>query len=820
MKKKYALIYIILIIAILASSAPTVYFFLQLENVNYIVFVPIGVDIICLSVIIGSMLNSKKNISEKTSENRLRMWNSITYKVKKAVETAFNKLPIGSIVGDNNYKVMWSNQNAQNMFMSTFDSVNLKDMQLSIYDQMINTAPDENGIIKFRSELYGKQYQVEYLTNYNIVYLTNIDEFAKLQTLYSDHILAIGYINIDNLEEALNDFDAQERAEYQAKIIGCIAKWASNFGAYVRAYSDTRYMIVLKKTQLEDMMKQNFSILDDVKTLLRVSRVIRITLSIGISCQDINVDDLAKDAQSQLELALNRGGDQAVVKVNGKTSFFGAKTDPIQKESKVEIRNKSEELQDLISSSDRVFVIGHRNLDADGFGACLAIYRLAKTMGKDANIILDPNSIDMTVTKIFETIKQEYVTLQRDIIVPSKVSSMATPNSFLMVVDCQTDQQVMDAKLLKHFNKIGIIDHHRKGMGAITNPKFYYSQTASSSSVELIFELLEFYEGSLGFTDIEATWMLLGMVVDTNNFIYRTSSVTFEIAAEIKKYGADMSIVKKYLKEDHTEKVIRAEFLKNVEIYNEKIAIAVATESMPQLERATLAKVSDELISITDVEMGVTIGYIGENEIGLSARSLGGINCQIIMEKMGGGGHLNNAAAQRRNETLEETKEKLKEAINSFMAEEESMKVILIKDVKGKGKKNDILDMNSGYANFLLRGGLAILATPENIKAVEKEQEEEKIRAEKLLQEMKETKVVIEAEPIKIVVKVGADSRIYGSVNNKQIADTIEAKHGLKVDKRKIILTTPLNTLGEHVVKVQLHKDVTANIKVYLVEKE
>ena len=148
------------------------------------------------------------------------------------------------------------------------------------------------------------------------------------------------------------------------------------------------------------------------------------------------------------------------------------------------------------------------------------------------------------------------------------------------------------------------------------------------------------------------------------------------------------------------------------------------------------------------------------------------------------------------------------------------MKVILIKDVKGKGKKNDILDLNSGYANFLLRGGLAIVASPENIKAVEKEQEEEKYRAEKLLQEMKETKKVIEAEPIKIVVKVGADSKIYGSVNTKQIADAVESKFNLKIDKRKIILPNALNTLGEHDVKIQLHKDVTATVKVFLVEKE
>lgn len=820
MRKKYTLLYIVLIMGIALSIGVLVYFTQLMENINYVVFIPMVTIIVFLSIFIGVVVNSKKTQNEITSENRLRLWNSITYKVKKAGETAFNQLPIGIMVIDNNYKIMWSNNQAKNIFMSGLEGLNLKDLALPLYEQMKNKDISEDINIKFTTNIYGVIYQVEYLTEHNVIYFTNIDEHINLQDLYNRRVLAVGYINIDNLEEALADFDVQERAEYQGKIIGSIAKWAERFGAYVRAYSDSRYMIIMKQEQLSEMMKNNFSILDEVKAVLRASRIVRITLSIGISCHDLGVIELADDAQDQLELALNRGGDQAVVKVNGKTTFFGAKTDPIQKESKVEIRNKSQELQDIIRTSDRVFVIGHRNLDADGFAACLAIYRFAKTMGKDANIILDPMSIDATVTKIFETIKQEYITLQRDIIVPSKVGSLVTPNSFLMVVDCQTDQQVMDAKLIKRFDKIGIIDHHRKGMGAITNPKFYYSQTAASSSVELIFELLEFYENRLGFTDLEATWMLLGMVVDTNNFIYRTSAVTFQIAAEIKKYGADMNVVKKYLKEEHSEKVIRAEFLKGVEIYRDVVAIAVANDTMPILDRATLAKVSDELISITGIEMGITIGYIGENEIGLSARSLGAINSQIIMEKMGGGGHLNNAAAQRRNETLEETKEKLKEAINSYMAEEESMKVILIKDVKGKGKKNDILDLNSGYANFLLRGGLAIVASPENIKAVEKEQEEEKLKAEKLFIEMKETKKVIEAEPIKIVVKVGADSKIYGSVNNKQIADTIEAKHGLKVDKRKIILTSPLTVLGEHIVKVQLHKDVTANIKVFLVEKE
>lgn len=820
MKKRSLLLYIFLILGIAISAYGVYYFVDRMEQIDSLVYIPILIMIIFLSVLISTINNTKHAKEKDVYEKRLGMWNSITYKVKKAGETAFNEIPIGIIVIDNNHKIMWSNKRAKSIFMSNLEDINLSDLALPLFTQMENKEPNENGEICFETDIYEVIYHVQYLVEHNVLYFTNIKDFVKLKEKYLDRTLAIGYINIDNLEEALADFDVQERAEYQGKVIGSIAKWSEGFGAYVRAYSDSRYMILMDHAQLEEMMKNNFSILDEIKEVLRASRVVRITLSIGISCHDLSVIELADDAQDQLELALNRGGDQAVVKVDGKLTFFGAKTDPIQKESKVEIRNKSQELQDLIKNSSKVFVVGHRNLDADGFAACLAIYRLSKTMGKDAYIILDPNNIDGTVTKIFETIKQEYVVLLNDIIVPSRVTHYTDDNSLLMIVDCQTDQQVMDNKFIKRFDRIGIIDHHRKGAGAIQNPKFYYSQTAASSSVELIFELLEFYEEPLGFTNLEATWMLLGMVVDTNNFIYRTSSITFEIAAAIKRYGADMNEVKKYLKEEHSDKVIRGEFLKNMEIYKNVVAIAVASEDMPLLTRVDLAKVSDELISIAGVELGITIGYIGDNEIGLSARSLGAINSQIIMEKMGGGGHLNNAAAQRRGESIEQTVKKLKEAINSYLAEEENMKVILTKDVKGKGKKNDILDLNSGYANFLVRGGMAIVASPENLKALEQELEAEKNRAEILLQEMKEIKKVIESDAIKIVVKVGTEGKIYGSVNTKQIADALEVKFDLKVDKRKIVLTSPLSSLGEHSVKIQLHKDVQATIKVFLVEKE
>lgn len=820
MKRKTSILYIILILAMVVSGYFTYRLIDEFHEFNYLILIPLGLIIVFLSLFFTLIFGEKKDRKIKTLEKRLSMWNTITYRVKKAGESAFNELPIGIIVIDNTYKIMWSNTQAKNIFMSPLDNTLLSDIKLKLFDEIKQNKPDENGRLIIETDIYGVIYQVEYLANHNILYFTNINDLVKLKEFYNKRLLALGYINIDNLEEALSDFDVQERAEYQGKIIGTIAKWAEKFGTFVRAFSDSRYMIIMDHGQLLEMMENNFSILDDVKSVLRGSRIVRITLSIGISCQDMGVIELANDAQEQLELALNRGGDQAVVKINEKLTFFGAKTDPIQKESKVEIRNKSQELQDDIKESDNVFIMGHRNIDADGFAACIAIYRLAKALKKNAYIILDTNSMDGTVTKVFETIKQEYVGLQQDIISPSKVYSLLEDKSFLMIVDCQTDMQVMDNKIIKRFNRIGIIDHHRKGVGAIPNPLFYHSQTAASSSVELIFELLEFFEGNLEFTDLEATWMLLGIVVDTNNFIYRASAITFEVAAEIKRYGADMNVVKKYLKEEHSEKIVRSEFLKNMEMYHNTVAIATAPENMPIQDRTILAKVSDELISIAGVELGITIGYIGENQIGLSARSLGQVNSQIIMEKMGGGGHLNNAAAQIKNMTIPEVVKKLKEVINACMTEEENVKVILVKDVKGKGKKNEILDLNSGYANFLIRGGSAILASPENIKALEEQQQEEKNKAEKLLQDMIETKKIIETSPVTIEMRVGNDGKLFGSINTKQIAEALEEKFKVKVDKRKIVLNNDVNMLGEHDIKINLHHEVTATIKLYVVEKK
>ena len=824
MKKRKSTYIIILTIIVAVSLFFSVNLLIDLEIYSFIDYATIIVFIVSLALLISALINAKNAKETVSLKNRLNMWNSITYKVKKAGETAFNKLPIGIVVLDKSSKIVWSNQNAKRIFMSPLENIYLKDLASPLYSKLTSSLEDigdefdESQTITYNADIYGKIYYVEFLVKHNVMYLTDITNHEHLRTLYYNRTEVLGYINIDNLEEALQEFDVQTKAEYEGKIIGAIAKWANENGIFVRALTSTRYILITDQEHLEKVIKTNFSILDDVKILFNTSRVVRITLSMGIVCNDISVNELSEEAQVQLELALSRGGDQVVVKKGNEVLYFGAKTDPIVKESKVEIRVKSEELSNLISNSSNVFVVGHKNIDADGFAGTVAIYKWAKALGKEAYIIYDPESIDPTVEKIMNTIKQEYGSFMEAFITPNKISKYVDRDSLLMVVDFQTVYQAIDAKMFRYFEKIGVIDHHRKGAGALENNKFYYSKASASSSVELIFELMSFMKEPAEFTDLEATWMLLGIVVDTNNFIYRASSATFDVASTLKKYGADMNVVKEYLKEDLNEKRERQEAISNTEIYRGKVAISHTEEDII-VDRTTLAKISDELISISDIELAVTVGRIGENQIGLSARSLGKINSQIIMEKMGGGGHLNNAAAQRNNETIKETISILKEKLDSYLVEEESMKIILIKDLKGKGKKDEIIEVAAGYGNNLVRNEIAVIASPENLKALEEKKHQEAIREAEELQEKKLLKEKIEKTQVKIPVKVGKDGKLFGSVSSKQIADAVSNQLNVKLDKRKLDLETSITALGTYEIKIQLHKDVTAKIKLFVVEE-
>lgn len=818
MKKKNNILSIVLIVLTVLLGITTYYFYkteFKIQGIviyQYCIYGTVIALILTLSELISKYRLNKHIKKANFLESRLGEWNTISYRVKKAGEHAFNELPIGIIILSDNGEIYWSNSHAKDIFMSPLQDIKLQSISREIAENI--RLKKEN----FQVEIYGKKFSVEYVMEYKTLYLTDVTEIISVKNQYDKRITALGYINVDNLENILSDFDVQERAEFMWHIVTAIAKWSEKFNAYVRAYSDNSYLIIMDKSQLHQMMKDDFSILDTIKTLVH-GKPYKISLSIGIACIDENIDELSNQAKEQLEFAINRGGDQASVKIDQKVIFFGAKNDTAQSETKVTMRMKSEELQSLMCDANCVMTIGHKTADADAFGATLAIYKMAKALGKPAYIIMDAQSIDPTVQRIKDSIDKEYISLKEVIITPAMALARMTPETLLMVVDCQKEALLVEPKLVKKASKIGVIDHHRRGDDAIENVDFYLSSTAASSSVELIVELFEFMKEEITFDKLEATWLLLGIIVDTNNFIYRCTEKTFRVSSVLAKYGADMTGVKKYLKEELTEKITRHELIDTVKTYQERVGIAIGRDNQI-FDRPQLAKISDEIISIKGVDVGITIGKISNQFIGISARSLGTINVQLLMEKMGGGGHFNNAAAQVKTDDIDYVYKQLTKYIDEYIEKEESMKVILIKDVKGHGKAGEIVDLNLGFANHLIRTDQAIVVSDENLKRLDEQKKQAQLEEERLLQEMKELKKMIEETPIKIPVKIGVEGKIFGTVSTKQIVDTFKNTTGIQLDKKKIKAKENINALGTYEIPIDLHKQITATIKVYVVERE
>ena len=448
------------------------------------------------------------------------------------------------------------------------------------------------------------------------------------------------------------------------------------------------------------------------------------------------------------------------------------------------------------------------------------MYNLAVALGKKVFIIFDENSIDATVKKVYEDVKKYHKVLLKSLITPTKACELVNDKSLLMVVDCQSKTQVMlNEKQLSTFKNIGIIDHHRKNdEGTIPNPIYYYSEPAASSSVEVIFTLLEFSEYELVITDSEATWMLLGIVVDTNNFVYRSSNTTFEIAALLAKKQANMGRVKEYLKEKKEEKLLRNKLIGDIEVYRDNIAIATQTDDA-ELEAATLAKVSDELLSIEGFILSVTCGYSKNNSIRLSARSLGKVNCQVLMEKLGGGGHLTAAATVIPTNNMSLVKKRLKTAIDEVLKNEEFKKVILQENVKGKGLKGEIHEFAIEQANSLLQSGQAIEATAENIRMLEQEKQEEALEAAAKRKELYEIKEIVENEALKIEVNIDENGHIQEIVNSKAIAIALEKATGRKIDRRRITFSSNIVALGLYEAQLKLSNDIFATITIHIIEK-
>lgn len=788
------------------------------ENITlFIVFLALTGVFIVASVVFVMLFLNKKNMEKITwLENRLNVWNSISHHVSAAGDEAFTKLPIGIIVYDTNMEVKWANDYAKQVFQSNLINTSLDTIAANFIEEV--SAGKTEMIIS----AYGLCFDVVHNVENNILYFFDVTQREETLQRYKNRVTAFGIIDIDNLDESLKRYDMQEQATIRGQILGVISDWLHDNGCCLHTLSNGRMFIVLDHEALNKMIADKFSILGKVREISSKNHL-KASMSMGLACFDVEAEELAVLAQNAIELAEKRGGDQVVVNIQAeKIQYFGGNTNSLEKNTLLEARVQTMALKEAIDTSSNVLIMCHDQADCDAIGSMLGVWYLAKSSNKDAKMVFDVKKAGTTVQKIFEKIKsQEDKTVYEGFISRATAKDLIKPNTLLIMTDTQSPKLAMFPDILNSVANISVIDHHRASDAGYNSTVSYYVESSASSTVELVSEMYLFYNQVVEVDPLVASIMLAGIVVDTNNFTYRTRTRTFEAASTLNTMGADMVLVRRLLRDSYEEEKRLAQALVDAIIYEKRFAIVAEPEDLIIEDRTTLAKISDKLLTIEGIETSFTIGRIDADYVGISARSIENVNVQIIMEEMDGGGHFNAAATQIKGITVAEAKEKLLQIIKRDYVDtgDGKMKVILISDVKGKGKKNDILDVANGYGNFLITNKLAILASEENLKGLAEQQEQERINNENRRNVLEKLKSEIQGKFISVYIKVGAEGKNFGHITSKYICDEFEAQTGIHLDKKKVELPAEINSVGIFTANVRLDKDIVATFEINVIEK-
>jgi c-di-AMP phosphodiesterase-like protein len=497
------------------------------------------------------------------------------------------------------------------------------------------------------------------------VYL--FDETALRYALQEndDQSLSVGLIYLDNFEEALNSIEEVRRALLIALIDRKINKYISSMDGIVKKLEKDKYLFVMRKKALKQLQETRFEILEDVKKV-NIGSEMSITLSIGVGLDGLSYSQNYEFSRSSIDLALARGGDQAVIKTPKNIVYYGGKTQQVEKNTRVKARVKAQALKEIIEGKDQVMVMGHRFTDVDSFGAAMGVYCIARALEKPIHIVIDEIS---TSIKPMISLFQNNSEYPEDMFMTSAQALAAVgENTALIIVDVNKSSITECPELVKECKTIVVIDHHRQGTEIIENATLSYVETYASSACEMVAEILQYVSDNVKIKGIEADCLYSGIMIDTNNFMAKTGVRTFEAAAYLRRNGADVTRVRKMFREDPTDYIVKAQAVSQAEIYKEAYAISVCNGE--KLESPTIvgAQAANELLNIKGIKASFIFTKY-QNQVFISARSIDEVNVQIIAERLGGGGHLNIAGAQIENTTVEEAIIKVKKMLDLMEVE-------------------------------------------------------------------------------------------------------------------------------------------------------
>lgn len=616
-----------------------------------------------------------------TSKKRTEIENhiqDITSDVSTASKGNLINTPIPLVLVETDGNIVWRSkkfvEEFQNIDIRTYLVPIVKEIKLDIEknnDEAIEITKQFNidkKVYKIRgSVLRAKRREKKRQKEYTVsLYFIDETKYNELFDLYNKSKTCIGIAMIDNYEELIQRILPEKKIELLAKIEKEIIEWITRTGGLIIKTERDHFAFVFEQQYLSEFEKERFNILDKVKTIELDDGKIPITLSIAVSNDGKNNYEKYKSALTAMDIVLGRGGDQAVVRKNGKYKFYGGKTLEVEKRTKVKARTISQSISKAILESDNVVIMGHKNIDIDAIGSALGLYRLSKTLEKECYIISEPQG--KSLEKFLDNL-QKLEQYKGVIISEEDSAEIIKENTLLIVVDTHKTSYVEFPDILDKIERKIVIDHHRKAPDCIENTVVSFHEVYASSTAELVTEIVQYAQDNVELTLIEAESLYGGIMVDTKDFTFKTGVRTFEAAAYLRKYGVDIIRVKKWFQADLESYNKIANIVRNVEIHNDTIAIAIYDE---ENENGNLicAKAADELLTISDITASFVMTKIGE-KVFISGRSIGDINVQVILEKLGGGGHITLAGAQLEGVSVEKAKEDLIEKIEEYLAETE-----------------------------------------------------------------------------------------------------------------------------------------------------
>lgn len=495
------------------------------------------------------------------------------------------------------------------------------------------------------------------------LYFIDETEQIKLQEKYKNSNMCVGIVMIDNYEEIMQGILSEDKPEVIAKIEKSIYDWATTYKGLVLKQERDIFVCIFEQQYLDQIQEKRFNILDTIKELEIPGRI-QSTLSIAVSNEGETNYEKYKFAKAAMDIALGRGGDQAVVRREGKYLFFGGRAQEVEKRTRVKARIVAHALEELISEAKDVLIMGHTNGDIDCMGASLGVYRIAKSIGKEAYIVNETSGISLDNFIQVAKSEKEY---QNVIINKNEALSKISQETLLIITDTHKKTYVEVPELLDKTNKIVVIDHHRRSADYIENATLTFQEVYASSASELVTELIEYSQKPLKLSELEVEGLYAGIMMDTKNFTFKTGVRTFEAAAYLRKCGVDIIKVKKWFQSDIKTYNTISEIVSDAEIVNDTIAISIYYKE-DKNANIICAKAADELLTISDITASFVIGYLGE-KVCISGRSIGDINVQVILEKLGGGGHITLAGAQVEGMDIEDVKNELINRINEYFSE-------------------------------------------------------------------------------------------------------------------------------------------------------